>query len=89
MVHVEPLVDIFDLLLALGFIALGICGLAVVITVEIYYFRKGGKKHGKTVQAASHQACGVRLHKRNPRQRVTAYPWHRIPKAECAFALDK
>ena len=47
MVNVEPLVDIFDLLLALGLIALGICGLAVVITVEVYHFRKGGKSSDK------------------------------------------
>ena len=52
---ITPLCDIFDLLLGIGLIALGISGLIVVATVEIYYFRKGGKKHGKTFQAASRQ----------------------------------
>ena len=42
--HIEPLCSIFDLLLGIGFIALGLCGLAVIATIEIYHFRKGGKK---------------------------------------------
>ena len=44
---------IFDLLFGLGFIALGLAIMAVLITVEICYFRnqkKGAKKHGKTIQ---------------------------------------
>lgn len=38
--HIEPLCSIFDLLLGIGLIALGLCGFAIVITVEIYYFRR-------------------------------------------------
>lgn len=46
--HIEPLVHFTDLLLAIGLIGFGLSILAIVITVEICYFRKGGKKHGKT-----------------------------------------
>lgn len=57
---ITPICDIFDLLLGIGLIALGLCGLAIVITVEIFYFRRGGRKHGKT--CAEHQrssrGCG-------------------------------
>lgn len=51
--HIEPLVHFTDLLLAIGLIGLGLCGFAIVITVEICYFRKGGNKSGKTLQGAS------------------------------------
>ena len=53
---ITPLCDIFDLLLGIGLIALGVCGWIVIITIEIYYFRRGGKKHGKT--CAEHQRGG-------------------------------
>lgn len=42
---ITPLADIFDLLLGIGLIALGLSILAVVITVEIYHFRKGGLRN--------------------------------------------
>ena len=45
--YIEPLVTIADLLLAIGLIGLGLSIGAIIITVEIYYFR-GGKYHGKT-----------------------------------------
>lgn len=45
--HIEPLVHFADLILSIGLIGLGLSILAVVITVEIYYFRKGGKNRGK------------------------------------------
>lgn len=48
--HIEPLVHFTDLILAIGLIGLGLSILAVVITVEIYYFRKGGGQHGKALQ---------------------------------------
>ncbi len=62
--HIEPLADIFDLLLGIGLIGLGLCGLAVIITVEIFYFRnpkyikeyyrkEREKKHGKTLRTAA------------------------------------
>lgn len=41
--HIEPLVHFTDLLLAVGLIGLGLSILAIVVTVEIYYFRKGAK----------------------------------------------
>ena len=44
---------IFDLLLGVGLIGLGLSIMAVMITIEICYFRnqkKGAKKHGKTIQ---------------------------------------
>lgn len=40
--HIEPLCDIFDLLLGIGLIGLGLCGFAIIITIEICYFRRGG-----------------------------------------------
>ena len=61
--HIEPLVNFADLILAIGLIGLGLCGLAIIITVEIYYFRnpkviaektkKGAQTHGKAVQQNS------------------------------------
>lgn len=50
---ITPICDIFDLLLGIGLIALGLCGIAIVITVEIFYFRRGGKKHGKTIRKSA------------------------------------
>lgn len=41
--HIEPLVHFTDLLLAIGLIGLGLSILAIIITVEICYFRGGGK----------------------------------------------
>lgn len=41
--HIEPICSIFDLLLGIGLIALGLCGFAIIITVEICYFRKPKK----------------------------------------------
>jgi hypothetical protein len=40
--HIEPLVTVADLLIAIGLIGLGLSILAIIITVEICYFR-GGK----------------------------------------------
>jgi|GEM_PF-6137193 len=37
---ITPLCDIFDLLLGIGLILLGLSLLAIVITTEICYFRK-------------------------------------------------
>jgi hypothetical protein len=51
--HIEPLCSIFDLLLGIGLIALGLSILAIVITVEIYYFRGGVAKSGKTLQSSA------------------------------------
>lgn len=42
--HIEPLATIGDLILSIGLIGLGLSILAVIITVEIYYFRGGAKK---------------------------------------------
>lgn len=43
--HIEPLCKTTDLLLGIGLILLGLCILAIIITVEICYFRKGGAAH--------------------------------------------
>lgn len=43
--RIIPLVNVADLLIAIGLIGLGLCGFAIVITVEICYFRKGGIVH--------------------------------------------
>lgn len=62
--HIEPLVHFTDLLLAIGLIGLGLSILAILITVEIYYFRnpkyikeyyrkEREKKHGKTVRTTA------------------------------------
>lgn len=56
--HIEPLVHFTDLILAIGLIGLGLSILAVVITVEIYYFRnpervkEANKKGGAASDAA-------------------------------------
>ena len=41
---ITPTADIFDLLLGIGLIALGLSILVVVVMVEIFYFRKGGRQ---------------------------------------------
>lgn len=61
--HIEPLCKTTDLLLGIGLILLGLCILAIIITVEICYFRnpkyikeyyrKEREKHGKTVQQSA------------------------------------
>lgn len=51
--HIEPLVHFTDLLIAIGLIGLGLSILAVLITVEIYYFRGGVAKSGKTLQSSA------------------------------------
>lgn len=61
--HIEPLYKTTDLLLGIGLILLGLCILAIIITVDICYFRnpkiiaektkKGAQTHGKAVQQNS------------------------------------
>lgn len=41
--YIEPLVNFADLILAIGLIGLGLSILAIIITVEVCYFRGGGK----------------------------------------------
>ena len=53
--HIEPLVNFADLILAIGLIGLGLSILAVVITVEIYHFRKGGAEHDAARNRGKHK----------------------------------
>lgn len=62
--YIEPLVTVADLLIAIGLIGLGLSGLAVIITVEYCYFRKGGTKRGETLQNPTRPAQGKRHHLR-------------------------
>lgn len=51
--YIEPLVTVADLLIAIGLIGLGLSIGAIIITVEIYYFRGGVAKSGKTLQSST------------------------------------